>query len=97
MNRFPLTPEQNQELISIATDMVKHAFIVCKFGTEEQKNLAAAFLSGKPTSEVFDEQFASDVDNIEQTVESMDAEKKSEFLKKYFDNRKETSEQTVEV
>lgn len=88
MNKFALTPEENQELISIATEMVKHAFIACKFGSDQQKNLSAAFLGGKPVSEVFDDQFAGDVDNIEQTVESMDVEKKNEFLKTYFDNRK---------
>lgn len=45
--------------------MVKRAFITCKFGSEQQRNLSAAFLGGKPVSEVFDDQFAEDVENIE--------------------------------
>lgn len=97
MNKFALTPAENQELISITIDMVKHAFVACKFGTDQQKNLAVAFLSGKPMSEIFDDKFASDIENIEQTVDNMDVEKKNEFLKTYFDNRKQGDEQTVEV
>lgn len=34
MNKFALTAAENQELISMTTDMVKHAFIACKFGSD---------------------------------------------------------------